>query len=72
MRFILGLIVGIVLTIGGVYVIDNMHPAPGTGETSARRMVNWDVVNADMQGVSSTIQDAWARLTGKTAGEKHT
>ena len=70
MRFILGLIVGIVLTIGGVYVIDNMHPAPGPGETAARRMVNWDVVNADMQGLSTSIQDTWNRLTGKAAGEK--
>ena len=65
MRFIFGVIIGIVLTIGGVYVIDTMHSAPGPGQQAARRMVNWDVVNDDIRGLSTQVQDAWARLTGK-------
>ncbi len=73
MRFIFGVIIGIVLTIGGVYVIDMMHSAPGPNQQVARRMVNWDVVNDDMRGFSTQIQNTWARLTGKpVADEKRT
>jgi hypothetical protein len=46
MRFFLGLILGIALTVGGAYVVDNMSSGPG-----ARPMVNWDVVAKSMIGV---------------------
>jgi hypothetical protein len=64
MRFIFGLIVGIVLTVGCAYVTDTMHSAPGPDQKEAARMVNWDVVNANLQGLSTAVQDGWSRLTG--------
>jgi hypothetical protein len=64
MRFVLGLIVGIGLTIGGAYLIDTMHSAPGPDQKEAARMVNWSVVSDNLRALSTSIQDGWARLTG--------
>lgn len=64
MRFITGVLVGIVLTIGFAYVVDQFQSAPGPGGKEATRMVNWDVVDAHMRGLSSDAQDAWSRLVG--------
>lgn len=64
MRFIFGIIVGIALTFGAAYVVDGMHSAPGPDGKEARRMVNWDVVGEDMRGLSSGVQDLWAKLVG--------
>ena len=64
MRFITGLIVGIILTVGAAYVTDALGTAPGPDGKAAPRMVNWDVVNDNMRGLSSELQDGWARLTG--------
>ena len=64
MRFIFGVIIGIVLTFGAAYVADTMRSAPGPDHKEARHMVNWDVVGDDMRGLSSGVQDMWARLAG--------
>ena len=64
MRFVTGVIVGIGLTFGVAYVVDAMHSAPGPDGKEARRMVNWDVVGYDMRGLSTGVQDLWARLKG--------
>ena len=64
MRFIFGVVIGIVLTFGAAYVVDSMHSAPGPDGKEARRMVNWEVVGDDMRGLSSGVQDLWARLVG--------
>jgi len=43
MKFILGIIVGAVLTIGGAYVHDTrMMPTPAPGEPAPKTFVNWD------------------------------
>ena len=64
MRFTMGLIIGIILTIGTAYVVDSLHSAPGPDQKEARRMVNWEVVGDNMRGLSSDVQDGWARLVG--------
>ena len=64
MRFIFGVIIGILLTFGAAYVTDSMGSAPGPDGKEARRMVNWDVVGDDMRGLSSGVQSVWARLEG--------
>ena len=64
MRFITGIIVGIAITFGVAYVVDSVHSAPGPDGSAARRMVNWDVVGDDMRGLSTGMQDLWARLKG--------
>ena len=64
MRFILGLLVGCMLTIGTAYVVDAMRSAPGEGEQAGRQMVNWAVVNENMRGLSTDVQETWARVVG--------
>jgi hypothetical protein len=80
MRFFLGVILGILLTVGGAYTYDtvtsrsaNAPPATATA-TSAddqRPMVNWDVVSKDLDDlrgalveVGNRVQQEWKRLTG--------
>lgn len=63
MRFITGLIVGVLLTIGTAYVSDATR-VPSERDGVTPHMVNWDVVSANMQGLSQGIRDAWARLMG--------
>jgi len=56
MRMFLGIILGIVLTIGAAYVADSVR--------TERPVVNWEVVKDGIKAVSSTVQGGWARLTG--------
>ena len=71
MRFITGLVVGIILTIGTAYIADTMHAAPGPDQKEARRMVNWDVVDTNMRDLSTSVQDGWTRLVGKAKEIDH-
>lgn len=61
MRFLSGIIVGILLTIGSAYLFDSSRG----GEGPTGRMVNWDVVQAQLKILSSNIQNGWSRLTGR-------
>lgn len=66
MRFVLGIVVGIVLTIGFAYLSDaSISPSTnGSGQTTLeqRPMVNWDVVNRDWQNFTSGVRNAWHKL----------
>jgi hypothetical protein len=71
LRVFIGIILGILLTVGTAYVADALRPGTGHGtdEAAARPMVNWDVVDQNMHAVSARIQEVWTRLTkgGKDA-----
>ncbi len=66
MRFLFGLIVGVLLTVGSAYVFDQTHR--GENGSRERQMVNWDVVGAELGNLSASIQDGWGRLTGRKSG----
>jgi len=77
---ILGVILGVLLTVGGAYVYDsitgraaNTPPANATSSVAndQRPMVNWDVVSrelndlrAGLNEVGNRVQETWKRLTG--------
>jgi hypothetical protein len=61
MRMFFGIILGIVLTLGSAYIYDSVRKPSGEGPYD-RPLVNWDVVGHTL---TSTVQDGWARLTGK-------
>jgi hypothetical protein len=63
MRTFFGILVGICLTIGTAYVADAMRSAPDANGVAAQPMVNWEVVDKNMQTLSTTVKTAWARLT---------
>lgn len=64
MRFLTGLIVGVMLTVGGTYIADAMHSAPGADTRPAPQMVNWSVVNENLRGLSTNVQSGWDKLVG--------
>jgi hypothetical protein len=66
MRFLLGIIIGIGLTIGVAYVHDNRSATePSSSTAAARPMVNWDVVDANWQRATSRVRREWDRLAAK-------
>lgn len=58
MRLFFGIILGIALTVGGAYVVDS------TAGAGAARMVNWDVVAKNVDGVTNFVRDSWKKITG--------
>ena len=66
MRVLLGIILGVFLTIGFAYVYDasTTRPSDPTAQTSAeqRPMVNWDVVSGNWRGWSTRIRNTWDKL----------
>ena len=60
MRFALGLIVGVLITIATAYLRDASLP----NGADARPMVNWDVVDRSVHDLSETVREQWARLVG--------
>jgi hypothetical protein len=65
MRFIFGLIVGCLLTVGGAYVADSMSPPAGQ---QAKPMVNWDVVAKNLDSVTTSVttmaREGWKKIVG--------
>jgi len=57
MRFFLGLIIGIALTIGVAYVADSTAAA-------GARMVNWDVVGKNVDSLTNLARDGWKKIAG--------
>ena len=66
MRFLTGLALGIMLTVGAAYITDIMHSAPGPDARPAPQMVNWTVVNDNLRGLSTDVQDGWSRIVSTT------
>ena len=66
MRVFLGIILGILLTVAGAYVIDSVNAGPpsASADASAPRkpMVNWDVVDNNWQAFTGTLSRGWHRL----------
>ncbi len=62
MRFFLGLIVGIVLTVIAAYVLDMR------AEREVQPMVNWDVVNEKLGILTAEAREVWADFTREITG----
>ena len=65
MRLLLGIILGVCLTVGGAYIYDS-HTAldAQNGATVARPMVNWDIVGTKWQHLTVRARSEWTRLAG--------
>ena len=59
MRLLFGIILGVALTVGGVYLADQI-----TTRADARPMVNWDVVAKNVDQLSAMARDGWRRISG--------
>ncbi len=69
MRFLLGVIVGAILTIGVAYLSDASASgsSDATAQTSVeqRPMVNWDVVRTKWHGLTVDVHNTWNKLAGR-------
>jgi hypothetical protein len=68
MQTFLGIILGAVLVIGGVYIYDSVKTstvANGPEAQNARTIVNWDVVAADWRTLKARAHDDWVRISSK-------
>jgi hypothetical protein len=66
MRFLFGILVGIGLTVGGAYIYDmDRSTADESNATTARPMVNWDVVDRNWKRATSRVRQEWDRLAAK-------
>lgn len=57
MRFIFGVIIGGLLTVGGAYVLDRTSGV-------AEPMVNWNVVAKNLDSVSALAREGWKKIAG--------
>jgi hypothetical protein len=67
MRFFLGLVVGVLMTIGVVYLADAAISGPNstTAQTDQRPMVNWDVVDKNWQNFTHGVRNTWNKLAAR-------
>ena len=68
MRLFLGMILGALLLVAGVYISDTMSTstvANGDVAQGGRTIVNWDVAAADWNAIKLRAHSDWIRLSSK-------
>ena len=63
MRFLLGVLVGVLLTVIAVYVLDT-----GADSADQKRMVNWDVVGEKLGTLTAEAREVWGDFTREITG----
>ena len=66
MRTLIGIILGVLLTVGGAYIYDshNALDAVNAPATAQKPLVNWDIVSVKWQYVSQRARSEWGRVAG--------
>ena len=68
MQTFLGMMLGALLLVAGVYIADSMSTssvANGEVAQNGRTIVNWDVAAVDWTALKSRAHDDWIRLSSK-------
>ena len=68
MQTFVGMILGALLLVCGVYVYDSMQTSSvGNGQvaTANRTIVNWDVAAADWKTLKTRAHEEWTKLASK-------
>ena len=68
MRVFLGMILGALLLVCGVYIYDSAQTSSvANGETAAanRTIVNWDVAAADWKTLKTRAHEEWVKIASK-------
>lgn len=63
MRFLLGVLVGVLLTVIAVYALDL-----GTDGEAQKNIVNWDVVGEKLGVLTAQAREVWADFTREMTG----
>jgi hypothetical protein len=61
MNLLLGLVIGVLLTIGTTFIADAFTAGEVT-ETCSKQIVNWDVAKERLHDSTASIQTGWDRL----------
>jgi hypothetical protein len=68
MQTFLGMILGALLLVCGVYIYDSMQTSSvANGQVAAgnRTIVNWDVAAADWDRLKTRAHEGWVRISSK-------
>ncbi|MEH2622785.1 hypothetical protein V1292_000840 [Bradyrhizobium sp. AZCC 1719] len=68
MRTFVGMILGALLLVFGVYVYDSMRTssvASGQVAQANRTLVNWDVVAEDWKALKTRAHEDWVRISSR-------
>ena len=65
MRVLIGILLGVMFTIGGAYLYDSHNAVTAANGNSLQRpMVNWDVVSSNWNRLTERARAEWTRLAG--------
>ncbi len=65
MRVLIGILLGIILTVGGAYLYDSHNAVTAANSVNVERpMVNWDVVGNNWNRLTERARAEWVRLAG--------
>ena len=65
MRVLIGILLGVLLTVGGAYLYDSHNAVTAANASSLQRpMVNWDVVSSNWNRLTERARAEWTRLAG--------
>lgn len=67
MRLLLGIILGVGLTIGGAYLYDSQQAAANGQADLQRPMVNWDVVVHEWDRLTALGREEWKKLRAQAS-----
>jgi len=68
MRVFLGMILGALLLVAGVYIYDSSSTstvASGQGGSANRTIVNWDVAATDWNALKARARSDWVKLSSR-------
>lgn len=68
MQTFIGMILGALLLVCGIYVYDSMQTssvANGQVAQGNRTIVNWDVAKADWDKLQTRAQEGWVKISSK-------
>ena len=66
MRVLLGIVIGVFLTVAGAFAYDSIRAGgtdAGAAAGTSKPMVNWDVVDNDLHVLTARVRHAWNRLS---------
>jgi len=64
MNLLLGLILGVLLTIGTAFVADAFSASEVTTDTCSKQIVNWDIAKERLHETTATVATGWERRKG--------
>lgn len=64
MNLLVGLIVGVLLTIGTAFLADAFATSEVVSDACSKQIVNWDVAKERLHETTSAVATGWERLKG--------